>query len=125
MNIRAEFDNENEGFGTSAPASDRERRPHPKANPDDPPVQFPPYGANGPLPDPYYLGLPGRTAIVQGQVFLVAMILIVQLGLITDALYELLSGRPGAIGWLVLVSAIGFVLALIVALWPRRRIERS
>ncbi len=125
MNIRAEFDNDNEGIGTSALASDRERRPRPKANPDDPPVTFPPYGPKGPEPEPYFLGLPGRTAIVQAQVFLVALILIVQLGLITDALYELLSGRPGAIGWLVLASAIGFVLALIVVIWPRRRVERS
>jgi hypothetical protein len=123
MNIRAEFDKDNEGFGTSALASDRDRRQRPKANPDDPPVEFPPYGANGPLPEPYYLGLPGRIAIVQGQVFLVAIILIVQLALITDALYQLLSGRPGPIGWLLLASGIGFVLALIVALWPRRRIE--
>ena len=42
------------------------------ANPDDPPVHRPPIGLGGPWPAPNYLGLPGRTAIVQGQVFIVA-----------------------------------------------------
>ncbi len=93
------------------------------ANPDDPPVHHPPLGPHGPLPGPNYLGLPGRTAIVQGQVFLVAFILIVQLWLITDALYELLSGRSGDLGWLALASGLGFVLALVAAFWPRQRIE--
>jgi len=95
------------------------------ANPDDPPVQRPPRGPEGPLPEPNYLGLPGRAAIVQGQILLVAIILIVQLWLITDALYELLSGRTYRLGWLALVSGLGFVLALIIWLWPRRRIEES
>lgn len=93
------------------------------ANPDDPPVYRSPQGPHGPLPGPNYLGLPGRTAVVQGQVFLVAVILVVQLWLITDALYELLSGRVGLLWWLALASGLGFVLALIVAFWPRRRIE--
>lgn len=93
------------------------------ANPDDPPVHRPPQGPHGPLPAPNYLGLAGRTAIVQGQVFLVAVILIAQLWLITDALYELLSGRSSDLGWLALASGLGFLLALIVAFWPRRRIE--
>lgn len=97
----------------------------PVANPDDPPVQRPPQGPNGPLPGPNYVGLPGRTAIVQGQVFIVAVIVIAQLWLITDALYELLSGRSSNLGWLALVSGLGFVLALIVTFWPRRRIEES
>ena len=60
---------------------------------------------------------------MQGQVFLVAVIVVVQLWLITDALYELLSGRTANLGWLALVSGIGFVLALVITLWPRRRIE--
>jgi hypothetical protein len=71
------------------------------------------------------VGLQGRTAIVQGQVFLVAIILIAQLWLVTDALFELLSGRTGLLGWLALASGIGFVLALIISLWARRRIEGS
>ncbi len=62
---------------------------------------------------------------MQAQVFLVAIIVIIQLWLVTDALYELLSGRPGILGGLVLASFLGFVIALIIAFWPRRRIEES
>ena len=97
----------------------------PKANPDDPPVHRPPQGPQGPLPGPNYLGLPGRTAIVQGQVFLVAVILIAQLWLITDALFELLSGRHSSLIWLALVSFLGFMIALVISFWPRKRIEGS
>jgi hypothetical protein len=75
------------------------------------------------MPGPNYLGIPGRAAIVQGQVFIVAIILIVQLWLCTLALYELLSGRTGILGWLTLASGAGFVVALIVTLWPRRRVD--
>src|SRR5947209_6888798 len=103
--------------------ADLERR-H-KANPDDPPVQRPPRGPKGLMPGPNYLGLQGRTAIVQGQVFIVGIILIVQLWLITDALFELLSGQASPLLWLALVSFIGFAMALLVAFWPRRRIEES
>lgn len=97
----------------------------PRANPDDPPVHRPPRGPRGPRPGPNYSGIPGRTAIVQGQVFLVAAIMVVQLWLITDALYELLSGRASLLVWLALGSGICFVLALIVTIWPRRRIEEK
>jgi hypothetical protein len=96
-----------------------------KANPDDPPVKPPPRGPGGLMPGPNFLGLEGRIAIVQGQVFLLAIILIAQLAIITDALYELLSGRTGLLGWLALASGIGFALALVIALWPRRRIEEQ
>jgi hypothetical protein len=96
----------------------------PKANPDDPPVHRPPRGPEGPEPAPYYVGLEGRIAIVQGQVFILAVIVIAQLWLVTDALYELLSGRPAFLGYLALASFLCFIVALIVALWPRRRIER-
>ena len=110
--------------GTSMLASRTQRRR--VANPDDPIVQRPPRGPlGGPWPGPNYVGLQGRTAIVQGQVFLVAIILIAQLWLVTDALYELLSGRTGHLLWLALASALGFVLALIISFWPRRRIEGS
>jgi hypothetical protein len=95
------------------------------ANPDDPLVRHPPRGPKGVWPGPNYLGLPGRTAIVQGQVFLVAVILIVQLWLVTDALLELLSGRSGNLGWLALASLLGFALAFVISFWPRRRIEES
>lgn len=96
-----------------------------QANPDDPPVKRPPRGPKGILPGPNYLGLQGRTAIVQAQVYIVAVVLIAQLLIITDALYELLSGRTGSLLWLALVSLLGFALALLVAFWPRRRIEES
>jgi hypothetical protein len=94
-----------------------------RANPDDPPVKPPPRGPRGLMPGPNFLGLEGRIAIVQGQVFLLAVILIAQLAIITDALYELLSGRTGLLGWLALASGIGFALALAIVFWPRRRIE--
>ena len=77
------------------------------------------------FPGPNYLGLQGRTAIVQGQVYVVAVILIAQLLIITDTLFELLSGRTASLLWLALASLLGFALALLVALWPRRRIEES
>ena len=94
-----------------------------KANPDDPPVKRPPLGPRGVLPGPNYLGLPGRNAIVQGQVYIVAVVMIIQLLIITYALFELLSGRSGTLLWLALVSLIGFAVALFVAYWPRRSIE--
>jgi hypothetical protein len=58
---------------------------------------------------------------VQSQVFIVGAILIAQLWLVTDALYSLLSGHPQDLGWLALASGAGFVIALVVWLWPRRR----
>ena len=94
-----------------------------KANPDDPPVKPPPRGPSGLMPGPNFLGLEGRIAIVQAQVFLLAVILIAQLAIITDALYELLSGRTGLLGWLALASGIGFALAVVITIWPHRLIE--
>ena len=100
--------------------SPTERR---KANPDDPPVKPATRSPSGLMPGPNFLGLEGRIAIVQAQVFLLAVILIAQLAIITVALYELLSGRTGLLGWLALASGIGFALALVITVWPRRRIE--
>ncbi len=117
--------NELDGKVASANTIRASKPYQPRANPDDPLVRRPPRGPRGPLPGPNYIGLPGRTAIVQGQVYLVAVILIAQLWLITDALFELLSGHAGTVAWLALVSFIGFVLALIITFWPRRRIEQS
>lgn len=108
------------GRASSVPPA-RQGRWEPVANPDDPPVQRPPRGPYGPLPGPRELGAPGRIAIVQGQVFLVAVILIVQLWLVTDALLTLLSGHPQALGWLTLTSGVGLLIVLLVWLWPRRR----
>lgn len=96
-----------------------------QANPDDPVVQRPPHGPRGPMPGPHVLGLEGRIAIVQAQVFLLAAILIVQLWLITDALYELLSGRTAHLVWLALGSFIGFILAWVLTFWPRQRIKEA
>lgn len=101
------------------------RRHERKANPDDPHVQRPPQGPQGPRPGPNFLGLEGRIAIVQGQLFLLAILLIAQLWLVTDALYELYSGRPSSLGWLALASGLCFVLALIIFFWPRRRVRGS
>jgi hypothetical protein len=60
-------------------------------------------------------------AIVQGQVYIVGVILVLQLWLITTALFELLSGRTQSLWALTITSGLGFIIALIVALWPRRR----
>ncbi len=97
----------------------------PVANPDDPMVRRPPMGRHGPRPGPNYLGLQGRTAIVQALVFIVAIMLIMQLWLITDALYQLLSGQTGSLLGLFLASLLGFAVALAVTLLPRRRVEES
>jgi hypothetical protein len=103
--------------------STRPAEQHRLANPDDPPVHRPPRGAHGPLPGPREPGTPGRIAIVQGQVFIVGAILVAQLWLVTDALFSLLSGQPQDLGWLAFASGAGFVIALIVWLWPRRRTQ--
>lgn len=95
---------------------------YPRANPDDPPVAPPPRTIRGARPEPFFLGLPGRGAIVEGQVFVVAFIFIAQLFIVTDALFELLSGRTATLVWLALASLVGFVIALVVWLWPRRRL---
>lgn len=95
----------------------------PRANPDDPIVHPPPRDRHGPLPGPHFTGAPGRIAIVQSQVFLVAVIVIAQLWLVTTALFELLSGRPQDLWGLTIASGIGFLLALFIALWPLRRVR--
>ena len=100
------------------------RRRH-VANPDDPPVVRPPQGPRGALPGPNYRGSSGRIAIVQGQIFIVAVILIVQLWLVTVALFDLLSGQASILAWLALVSFVGFIVSLIVYFWPRRRVDEG
>jgi hypothetical protein len=77
------------------------------------------------MPGPNYRGSSGRIAIVQGQIFIVAVILIVQLWLITVALFDLLSGQASILAWLALVSFVGFIVSLIVYFWPRRRIDEG
>lgn len=107
----------------ASPLSIKGAQRYPVANPDDPPVRRVPRGRHGPRPEPYFSGLPGRRAIVSGQVLVVAFLFIAQLWLVTDALYELLSGRTSVLGWLALTSLIGFLIALIVWRWPHRRLE--
>ena len=94
---------------------------HQVANPGDPPVRRPPHGAAGPMPGPDFAGAPGRVAIVQGQVYIVGLILVAQLVLVTIALLDLLSGSRGSLWWIAGISLAGFLIALLVALWPRRR----
>jgi hypothetical protein len=108
--------------GTHLTPAERSRmlRRH-TANPDDPPVPPRREGPQGVVLGPEYSMAPGRMAIVQGQVYLVGVILVAQLWLITTALWELLSGRPQTIWGLTVASGIGFLIALVVALWPRRR----
>ena len=93
------------------------------ANPDDPPVVRPPANRAGPRPGPNYLGAPGRVAIVQGQVYLVGVMMVAQLVLITIGLFELLSGHGRILWFITAASFVLFLIALIVYLWPRRRIE--
>jgi hypothetical protein len=91
------------------------------ANPDDPLVGHPLYAASPPMPGPNRASLPGRIAIVQGQVYIAGLVLIAQLVMVTLALYELLSGRPDTLWGIAAASLAGFILALVVALWPRTR----
>lgn len=100
---------------------ERMMRRHHLANPDDYPVSAP-KGGRPPTVGPDYTGTPGFVAIVQGQVYLVAAILILQLFLITTGLYELLSGRTGILWWLAGASLVSFLVALLITLWPRRRV---
>ena len=109
--------------GTRLDPATRERmiRRH-MANPDDPPVPRLPRNRQAPM-SADAAGSPGRVAIVQGQVYLVGVILIAQLFLVTTALYELLSGRTGKLWGIAAVSLAGFALALLITLWPRRRVK--
>jgi hypothetical protein len=99
---------------------DQETAYTPRANPGDSPVPRPRADL---VSGSKYMGLQGRTAIVQGQVCIVAIILIVQLFIVTDALYELLSGRTDVLFGLALVSLIGFAIALLVTFWSRQHIK--
>lgn len=94
----------------------------PRANPDDPITRRPPTGARGLRPGPNFQGAQGRIAIVQGQLYLIGVIIIAQLFLCTTALYELLSGQTTLLWWIAAAQLGGFLVVLLVALWPRRRI---
>lgn len=92
------------------------------ANPGDPPTVRPPESARGPRPGPDFRGAPGRIAVVQGQIYIAGFILIAQLFLITTELYELLSGQTALLWWITLAQLAGFLIILVVYLWPRRRV---
>lgn len=93
------------------------------ANPDDPIVRRPRHGPAGPVPGPTDQGSPGRAAIVQGQVYIVAVVVIVQLFLVTVSLNELLSGRTAPLWGITAISFVGFLLTLLVNFWPRRIVK--
>jgi hypothetical protein len=76
-----------------------------------------------PLLGPEQPGLPGRIAIVQGQIYIAGVIVVAQLFLITTALFELLSGHPEPLWWIAGASLAGFLIALVVAIWPSRRVR--
>lgn len=92
------------------------------ANPDDAPGYITADEQASHLRGPDYTGSPGFVAIVQGQVYLVAAILFAQLFLITIGLFELLSGQTNTLWWIAGASLIAFLVALLVTLWPRRRV---
>jgi hypothetical protein len=92
------------------------------ANPGDAPGYITPGDRASSLRGPDFAGAPGYVAIVQGQVYLVAALLIAQLFLITVGLFELLSGRTAILWWIAGASLVAFLLTLLITLWPRRRI---
>jgi hypothetical protein len=100
------------------------RRQH-LANPDDAPGYATPDEHASHLRGLDYTGSPGFVAIVQGQVYLVAAFLFVQIFLVTLGLFELLSGRTDTLWWIAGASLIAFLLALLITLWPRRRVLGS
>ena len=108
-----------------AHAPDEPLARQPLANPDDAPGFLTPGDKARSLRGPDFSGAPGYVAIVQGQVYLVATILIVQLFLITTGLFELVSGRTSILWWIAGASLVTFLLALLITLWPRRRIKGS
>ncbi len=116
------FEDEDPVWAHIADDEQRQMRRHSLANPDDAPGFMTPGERVRAMRGPDFAGAPGFVAIVQGQVYLVAIILIAQLFLITFGLFELLSGRTGILWWLAGVSLVGFLLALLITLWPRRRI---
>lgn len=106
--------------GTTLSASERLRmRQERPANLDEPPPPIPPPGEARTAAS--LAGSPGRLAIVQGQVYIVAVILIAQLWLVTTALFELLSGNIVVLWPIAIASFVGFLIALLVFFWPRQR----
>lgn len=110
--------------GTSmGPVARRRMLQRQVANPDDPIVRRPRYGKYGPEVGPDYRGSLGRVAVVQGQIFIVGSIVVIQLFLITTALFELLSGQTNLLWWICAACFVSFLVTLLVALWPRSRVK--
>jgi len=62
------------------------------------------------------------------QAFLVAILLVAQLLLVTNARTALLTGHVAVVGWLALASVLSFIVACVVIAPPRRMrgvVERS
>ncbi|HLJ82149.1 MAG TPA: hypothetical protein VKT52_11720 [Ktedonobacterales bacterium] len=127
--VSPEPENSNEGGATldggtvMGPVERRRMLQRQVANPDDPIVRRPRYGKYGPEVGPDYRGALGRVAIVQGQIFIVGAIVVIQLFLITTALFELLSGQTNLLWWICAACFVSFLVALLVALWPRSRVK--
>lgn len=116
------FDDESPVWGHIAEDEQAQMRKYHLANPDDPPGYTTPGEKARGLRGSDFTGAPGYVAIVQGQVYLVATILILQLFLITTGLFELLSGRTQILWWIAGGSLVAFLVTLLITLWPRRRI---
>jgi hypothetical protein len=120
------YDEETPGWGHIAGDEAEQMRKYHLANPDDAAgFAATPIERTTSLRGPDFTGAPGYVAIVQGQVFLVATLLITQLFLITVALFELLSGKRDILWWLAGASLLAFLLALLITLWPRKRVVRG
>lgn len=121
-----DFEHEAPQWGQISAGEEEVMRRQRLANPDDyPPHDATNAGAAGTgrrRIGPDFTGTPGFVAIVQGQVYLVAAILILQLFLITIGLFELLSGRTDILWWIAAASLVAFLVTLLITLWPRRRI---
>jgi hypothetical protein len=58
------------------------------------------------------------------QIFLVAIVLVTQFWLVTNARTALLTGHIALLGWLALASALSFVVACVVVA-PRWRMRAA
>ncbi|MBV9691535.1 MAG: hypothetical protein JO202_17690 [Ktedonobacteraceae bacterium] len=58
------------------------------------------------------------------QLFLVAIVLVAQLSLVTNARTALLTGHVALLGWLAVASALSFIVACVVVA-PRWRMRAS
>ena len=85
-----------------------------RANPDDPQVRRASHGLHGPSPGPYSQGLPGRAAIMQGQLCIVAVVVVLTPGGIG-------AREASMVG--LLVSVTSTAAALSVVILNRERVD--